>query len=235
MSAPLQRPFIYMNMAMTADGKITSGAREYPRFTSTFDRSTMDRLRSEADAVLIGAGTLRHDDPSLQVRDAGLRAERRALGKPEWLTTIVVSASLDLRADCAFFTAPAERRIVVTCEAADAQRAAALRPHADIWRLGGDTVDLPAVVTRLAAEGIQRLLVEGGAELNWAFLAADLFDELYITLAPVLLGGATAPTIIGGAGLSMDQQRRLRLIDLHREGDELYCHYALQRSGARRP
>ena len=75
----MPRPFVYINMAMTADGKITSAGREYPRFTSALDRKTMDRLRAEADAILVGAGTLRADDPPLHVRDPEARAYRESL------------------------------------------------------------------------------------------------------------------------------------------------------------
>ena len=84
-----------MNMAMTVDGKITSAAREYPEFTSATDRKTMDRLRAEADAVLVGAGTLRADDPPLHVRDPEMREYRRRSGKPDGLLNVVVSGSAD--------------------------------------------------------------------------------------------------------------------------------------------
>ena len=78
----MARPFVYINMAMTADGKITSARREYPRLTSDLDRLTMDRLRAEADALVVGAGTLRADDPPLRVRDPAMQAYRESLGKP---------------------------------------------------------------------------------------------------------------------------------------------------------
>ena len=76
------RPFVYVNMAMTVDGKITSAGRELPALTSDHDRDEMDRLRAEADALLVGAGTLRADDPPLHVRSEAMQAYRRSLGKP---------------------------------------------------------------------------------------------------------------------------------------------------------
>ena len=225
----MSRPFIYMNMAMTADGKITSAHGEYPHFTSDYDQDRMDELRAEADAVGVGAGTLRADNPPLQVRSDAASIKRRALGKTKPLSTVVVSRGLNLDPTSRFFSDPSGERIVATTEEAPADRVAALSERAQVWQLGRGGVDLGAMVTRLHEHGVERLLVEGGAQLNWAFVTADLFDELYITLAPALLGGSTAPTIVGGPGLRMAEQRRLELLDVHREGDELFCHYRVVR------
>jgi 2,5-diamino-6-hydroxy-4-(5-phosphoribosylamino)pyrimidine 1'-reductase len=225
----MDRPFVYVNMAMTADGKITSAAREYPRFTSPADRLRMDRLRAEADAVLVGGGTLRADNPDLGVRDAGMQAHRLARGKPRALTRIVVTASARLDATGRFFSPSDAPRIVATTEEAPPETEARFGPGIEVWRLGRGMVDIRELLARLARRGVERLLVEGGGELNWSFLEHDLVDELYLTLAPVLLGGREAPTPIGGAGLAMAAQRRLRLVQLEREGDELFCRFQVQR------
>ena len=92
----MKRPFVYINMAMTADGKITSAYGEYPRFTSSYDSKNMDRLRARADALLVGAGTIRADNPILRVRDAGMREHRRELGKPEGLMKVLVTAGAEI-------------------------------------------------------------------------------------------------------------------------------------------
>ncbi len=219
-----------MNMAMTADGKITSARREYPRFTSTADRRTMDRLRAEADAVLVGAGTIRADDPHLHVRDPGMGAHRRSLGKPRGLVAILVTASG--RVDPAwrvFRDDGISERIVATVEDAPGDDLARLAGLAEVWRVGKRSVDLRELLQRLRRRGIERLLVEGGGEMNWAFLRDDLLDELYVTVAPSLLGGRDAPTILEGEGLPMEARRRLRLMDLTRIGDEIFLRYAVVR------
>ena len=89
--------------------------------------------------------------------------------------------------------------------------------------------DVPAMLERLARRGVARLLVEGGGELNWSFFACDAVDELYVTVAPTLLGGRDAPTLLGGPGWRMSEQRRLRLLEVRREADELYCRYTVVR------
>src|SRR5262245_684602 len=99
----MSRPFVYINMAMTADGTITSARREEPGFTSPLDKKTMDRLRAEADAVLVGAGTLRADDPALGVRDPEMQAHRRALGKPAGLVNVLVTRSAAIDPGSRFF------------------------------------------------------------------------------------------------------------------------------------
>jgi len=225
----MKRPFVYINMAMTADGKITSFRREYPRFTSAVDKKTMDKLRAEADAVLVGAGTLRADDPPLQVRDPEMKAYRRKLGKPASLTTIVVTARVDLDPEARFFRGPEEaKRIVATVEDAPADKLEALAGKAEVLKAGRGRVDLPRLLALLAERGVERLLVEGGGDLNWGFVRDGLVDELYVTIAPCLFGGRLAPTLLEGDGLTMDQRKHLRLLHMERVGDEIYCRYAVE-------
>lgn len=226
----MRRPFVYVNMAMTADGKITSSAREYPTFTAPHDRKTMDRLRAEADAILIGAGTLRADDPPLHVRDPEMQAYRRSLGKPEGLLNVLVTASASVDPDSRFFRgATSGGRIVATVEEASPERIARLVAHAEVWQIGSGRVDLPRLLERLHERGVKRLLVEGGGDLNWGFVRDDLVDELYVTVAPALLGGRGAPTLLEGEGFPMAGRRALRLVSVERVDDEVYCRWTVVR------
>jgi 5-amino-6-(5-phosphoribosylamino)uracil reductase len=226
----MTRPYVTINMAMTADGKITGAAREEPAFTSRRDKTTMDRLRAEADAIVVGAGTLRADDPPLHVRDAGMKAYRHALGKPEGLVNVLVTASASIDPRSRFFTAgPAAGRIVATVEEAPADRRAALSTVAEVWTLGRRAVDLGELAARLGARGVARILVEGGGELNWGFVRDDLVDELYVTVAPALLGGRSAPTLCEGEGFPMAGRRKLRLISADVREHEIFCRYVVLR------
>jgi 2,5-diamino-6-(ribosylamino)-4(3H)-pyrimidinone 5'-phosphate reductase len=226
----MNRPFVSINMAMTADGKITSALREEPAFASRYDKKTMDRLRAEADAVLVGAGTLRADDPPLHVRDPEMKAHRRALSKPDGLVNVLVTASARVDPASRFFADPASSgRIVATVGDAPADRIAALQKVATVWTVGTGRVDLRELLTRLKTEGIDRLLVEGGGELNWGFVRDDLFDELYVTIVPAILGGREAPTLCEGEGFTMAGQRRLRLVSADVKDGEIFCHYTVIR------
>ena len=93
----------------------------------------------------------------------------------------------------------------------------------------GLRVDPHRLLARLRERGVERLLVEGGGEMNWAFAEHGLIDELFVTVAPSLLGGRDAPTILDSSGLRQRTQLRMRLAQLHREGDELYLRYAVLR------
>lgn len=226
----MKRPFVYVNMAMTADGKITSASREYPVFTSAFDRRNMDRLRAEADAILVGAGTLRADDPPLQVRDAELQAHRRSLGKPDALLEVLVTATARIDPGSRFVREDdGIPRVLATTEIVSEDVLRGIPRWVEVWRVGAASVNLPQLLSRLSARGVARLLVEGGGELNWSFVREGLVDEIFVTVAPSLLGGRSAPTLLEGEGFSMDRRVPLRLLSVDRQGDELYCRYEVVR------
>lgn len=229
MSPRPERPFVFVNMATTVDGKITSAGREHPAFASPGDRVRMDRLRAAADALLVGAGTVRSDNPAWHVRTRTLRERCISEGRPGGPHRVLVSASARVPADSRFFDARhGGQSILVTTRGTPQDRLDPFAGRAEIWRFGEERVDLAGMLGALHERGIRRVLVEGGAELNWALFELDLVDELYVTVSPTLLGGSDAPTLLGGTGWAMDAQRRLRLLYLEREGDELYLRYSVR-------
>lgn len=224
------RPFVSLNMAMTADGKITSATREYPEFTSAEDRLTMDRLRAEADVLVVGAGTLRSDDPPMHVRDAEMREVRRLSGKSDVLPVVVVSSSLAFDLGAGWFQRGSRTdRWIATVEDADPAKVDRLRDRVQVLTCGRGRVDLAALLQRFAEFGWQRVLLEGGGELNWEFVRAGLLDALHVTIAPVLLGGRDAPTLLEGSGFRMAERSRLRLTDVRRIDDELFLRWEVVR------
>jgi 2,5-diamino-6-(ribosylamino)-4(3H)-pyrimidinone 5'-phosphate reductase len=226
----MNRPFVYINMAMTVDGKITSAAREYPKFTSGYDRKNMDLLRARADAILVGAGTIRADNPTLCLRCPGMREYRNSLGKPKGPMKVLVTAGAGIGTDYRFFSEDDGGDIIVaTTEEVPENMLAPFRGKAEVLKIGQGKVDLPRLLGELKRRGVEKLLAEGGGETNWRLIDDDLVDELFITIAPSLLGGRDAPTVVEGAGVSMERQIRLRLLDMRREGDEIYCRYSVVR------
>src|SRR3954470_15921812 len=219
--APSWRPFVTMNVAESADGKIAPVDGGKVNFGSVEDRVQMESLRAEADGVLIGGGTLRTEDPPLLIRDPSVRERRRsARGTPHPRNITVCSSLPPHLASMSFFLNPETEKLVFTTERTPRAliEAAAGLAKVEIVPLDpSGRVDLVEVVRRLVPLGVRHLLLEGGGELNFSMLRAGLVDEVYLTVCPFLFGGRTAPTPLGGEGFPRDGVRKLALRS-HRVG-----------------
>ncbi len=226
----MTRPWVTLNMASSIDGKITTPSRDSFSLGSEEDRALMEWLRCEHDAVLVGAGTVRDEDPPLLLRDPALASRRRALRGAEHPVNVVASASLDLTiAGTRFFECPDTQRVVLTTEAAPAarRREAEARARVHVLPSAADgRIDLHAAMQALAAEGVERLLLEGGGVLNFAMLTAGLIDQIRLTLCPLIIGGADTRTSFEGAGFERAEIARLRLessrVNVH--GEVFLCY-----------
>lgn len=219
------RPYILLNYALSLDGKISTETRDPVRFTSRTDRGLMDEIRADADAVLIGAATLRAEDPPVRIQAARRRDERTRRGKPPHPVSIVLSRSLRLPSEGRFWKDDRVERIVATTEQTPAELTLPFEDKAEVIRTGRTSVDLVELCRVLSERGIGRLLVEGGGEVNMAFWEAGLVDEVYLTLCPVVIGGRNAPTAADGAGFAADRLRNLRLLESRRVGQEFFLRY----------
>ncbi|HUS16003.1 MAG TPA: dihydrofolate reductase family protein [Chloroflexia bacterium] len=224
----MTRPYVLINVAMTVDGKLDTVGRRGAGISSARDKERVDRLRAEADAVMVGGHTLHGDDPKLLVKSPALQAARVARGLSAHPAKVAVVTRPDLRPDSHFLTAGPARRIVCTTAQADPAQVAALQTQGvEVYELGEQRVDLPSALTQLSALGITRLLVEGGGTLNFELLRLALVDELQVYIAPLIFGGALAPTLAAGEGLSRDAAIRLRRTNVEVWDDGgLVLHYA---------
>jgi 2,5-diamino-6-(ribosylamino)-4(3H)-pyrimidinone 5'-phosphate reductase len=227
------KPYVALNVAVSADGKISTGGRESFALGSGMDRKFMSVLRAKADAVVIGAGTLRVDGFPLVVRDRRLVKERIASGKTPHPLNVLLSNDLDLPRGKKFFHHPETEKIVFTTRTAPRDAVEFLARHAKIVVQPRKRVSARLVVSRLAQMGVANILLEGGGELNFSFVQAGLVDEIYITITPRLVGGSGAPTMLDGKGFSRDSLRRLRLEYAERFGDELFLKYRVIDKGKR--
>lgn len=218
---------------MSADGKIDTVHREGKALGSRLDRDRLDELRALCDAIVVGAGTIRAEDPPMGVRDPARRHRRASEGRPAQPTVAVVSRSGDVPLTSRFLQVAdddAAPRLLAVPEDLDPFATApfdALEAtgRLRVLRLGAGSVDLHALVAQLQAAGARLVVVEGGGDLVAAFLAAGLLDELRLTLVPVIIGGRSAPGPVGGDGGSYAERRRLTLLESERVGDELYLRY----------
>lgn len=216
------------NFAVSLDGQIATAARDPVRFGSAEDRREMARLRAWADAVLVGAATLRADDATLGLFDARLRAARRRAGRAEEPLRCVATRSGALSEDLRFFRHASERPPIVFAPRSAARLLARrLGSRAEVIAPPGGSVTPRSIVAALAKRhGVAALLIEGGGELHFDFLRSGLVNEIRVTLAPVLLGGEDgAPRLVDGEGFPADAVPRLELVSLRRGKTETFLAY----------
>ena len=166
---------------------------------------------------MVGGRTLLDEDPRLTVRSEALRAERLARGLPPHPAKVGVVSQADLRPEARFLTEGPARVLIFTTAATSAGQIEMLRARgAQVFVSDGAQVDLPAALATLHEQGIRHLMVEGGGTLNFELLRRGLVDEISAYIAPLIVGGAQAPSLADGAGLTRDEAVALELIEVSR-------------------
>ncbi len=190
---------VLVNAAVSADGKLSSRRREQIAISGEFDFARVDRLRAEADAVVVGVGTVLADDPSLVRHD---EPHRRSCLGPEAPppARVVADSACRTPADAEILAGTPETH-VLTSERSPTDRREALRnAGATVVVAGSERVDLTTAFASLEESGIESLLVEGGGELIFSLFEADLVDELTVYVGNLVIGGRDAPTLADGEG-----------------------------------
>ncbi len=194
------RPYVHVNVAMSADGKLSTRERRQVRISGPSDFERVDHLRAQADAIMVGIGTILADDPSLTVKSASLRKKRYECGKDEHPIRVVVDSSARTPVTASVLLKGEGRRVIACSSRAPPDRVEALRQHAMIIVAGSDRVDLAALLDSLCSMGVKRLMVEGGGNLIWGLVSAHLVDEITCYIGNILIGGREAPTLAEGEG-----------------------------------
>jgi 2,5-diamino-6-(ribosylamino)-4(3H)-pyrimidinone 5'-phosphate reductase len=221
-------PFVYVNVASTADGKLAPANRHFEPFSSKRDQKLLLELRARADAVISGARTVDSSAVTLGPGGARYRAQRRRNGLAEYNLRVVVSGSGSLDPDAEIFKHRFSPIIILTTEHAPKRKVKQLRALADdVAVFGKRELDFVAALRWLRSKwGVKRLLCEGGGELNEGLFRAGLVNEVYLTLCPLILGGRNAPTAADGRGAqTLSDAIPLVLKSMRRVGDELFLIY----------
>ncbi len=200
----MSRPFVFINSAMSADGKISSIDHKQLRISGQEDMARVDALRSESDAVMVGVGTVLADDPGLRVKSDMLQKIRLERGKTKNPLRVV--------ADSLARTPPNAKVLGSGCliavsESAPSDRVTNLSTRCEIVRCGSSRVDLCNLMSILHEMGVRRLMVEGGATLNWSLIQSGLVDEIYVYIGGLIIGGTGSPTLVDGSGFIGDFPR----------------------------
>jgi 2,5-diamino-6-(ribosylamino)-4(3H)-pyrimidinone 5'-phosphate reductase len=203
-SSMSSRPFVFINAAMSADGKIATTERRQTRISGRFDLDRVDELRASSDAVMVGIGTVLSDNPSLTVKSKERQKKRCAQGLEENPARIVVDSRARIPIDADIFKKGGGKRIIAVSESAPSEKVKELAKYADIIMLGEKNVYLEKLLIELKNRGIDRLMVEGGATLNWGLISEGLVDEIYTFIGSIILGGRSAPTLVDGDGYTRD-------------------------------
>ena len=215
----MERPFTFINSAMSADGKISTNERKQVRISGNVDFERMDELRATSDAVMVGIGTVLADDPSLTVKSEARRAKRKMNGHEENPDRIVVDSHARTPLDADIFKKGVGTRIIAVSKLAPRDRVQALEKVAVVIEAGEDKVDLSELVVRLKKMGINRLMVEGGASLNFGMLSSGLVDEIYSFVGNLIIGGAVSPTLVDGIGFQENEILGLEFMSFEKMDD----------------
>ena len=223
-----------INMVCSLDGKVAADGKA-GSIGSPTDRLLMRALRARADAVMIGAGTLRAEKLRLDVPDDMARARQERGLEPQPLAVVATgSGDVPLREN--LLGASPDNLVVFVSSGTPDSRLAALSSHASVEIVSGEAARGPrldlagALETLKQRYAVEALIIEGGPGLNHSFVSADLADELFLTLAPKLLGGGRpdALTILQGSALPPQTSRKAEPISIHLSENELFLRYTLR-------
>jgi riboflavin-specific deaminase-like protein len=227
-------PFVFINVAMTADGKIAPANRHFQPFAGPRDQQHLLELRATADAVMSGARTIDLDRVKLGPGPARYRRLRVRRGLAEYNLRVIVSGAGTIDPQAEIFKHRFSPIIILTTGRIAKSRLARLRSLADDVKICGESqIDFSAACRWLRQKWkVRRLLCEGGGELNGALFQAGLVNEVHVTLCPILLGGRHAPTLADGAGVAkLADAARFRLASMKQSGSGMFLVY--QRNGPR--
>ncbi|PSK63422.1 2,5-diamino-6-ribosylamino-4(3H)-pyrimidinone 5'-phosphate reductase [Micromonospora sp. MH33] len=220
------RPYVLLSCAMSIDGYIDDATAERLLLSNDADLDRIDAVRAAADAIMVGAATVRRDDPRLLVRSERRQAERVARGLPPSPVKVTVTASGDLDPTARFFTMGDGPKLVY-CPSGVAEKTREQVGAVATVVEAGEPVTPHVVLADLAGRGVGRLMVEGGGTLHCQFLTAGVADELHLVVAPFFVGDRRAPRFVGDGRFPWHPGRRARVVEVRQIGDVVLTRYAL--------
>jgi 5-amino-6-(5-phosphoribosylamino)uracil reductase len=220
------RPYTLLSCCVSIDGYLDDGSQERLVLSNEADLDRVDTVRAASDAILVGAATVRNDNPRLLVRTPARRDQRVARGLPP--TPIKVTVTRHGQLDpCADFFAAGDTEKLVYCPSGTVAEARGRLGSVATVVDGGPGVDMCWLSRDLHRRGLRRLMVEGGSQVLTQFLTAGLADELHLVVAPFFVGDSRARRLVGDGVFPWTPDHRARLADVSRIGDVVLLRYAL--------
>jgi 2,5-diamino-6-(ribosylamino)-4(3H)-pyrimidinone 5'-phosphate reductase len=224
------RPYVVVNVAMSADGKISTRERRQVKISGAQDFSRVDQLKAGSDAVMVGIGTVLADDPSLTVKSEEHRTGRLNRGVDEHPVRIVVDSNARTPPEAAILHKGPGKRIVAVSRRADQKKIAALQSYATVIIAGENEVDLATLMDKLGEMGIKQVMVEGGGTLIAGLITAGLVNEIYTFIGNMIIGGKDSPSFVDGDGFILESGFcRLNLLEMNRIENGVLLHWNVQK------
>jgi 5-amino-6-(5-phosphoribosylamino)uracil reductase len=222
----VERPYTLLSCGMSIDGYVDDAGAGRLLLSNDADFDRVDAVRAGCDAILVGAATVRQDNPRLLVRSPARQRERVARGASPTPLKVTVTGSCDLDPSALFFTLGDVDKLVY-CATGSLERARSRLGGVATVVDGGDPVDLRRVSADLHARGVRRLMVEGGGTVHTQFLTAGLVDELQLVVAPFFVGDSRAPRFVGDGAFPWTPEKRAELAEVRQIGDVVLLRYKL--------
>jgi len=217
----MNRPYTFINVAMTTDGKIDTFERKGAAISSKRDKERVDELRASADGILVGGKTLLEESPKLTVKSEALREDRISRGlSPNPIKVGVISVA-DVPLDSDFIKTGDTRVVIFTTSQTSISQIEILRAGGvEVFVEDAPRVDLNKMMLTVKKIGVDYLMVEGGGTMNFELIRLGLVDEIMLYIAPMIFGGAHAPTLADGLGLTRSDAVALKLanVETHEDG-----------------
>lgn len=222
------RPYVLISVAMSLDGYIDDTSDDRLMLSNEEDSDRVDEVRASVDAIVVGASTIRRDNPRLLIRSVERQQDRirRGLTAHPMKVTLTGRGELDITAR--FFASGDNEKLVYTCDPAVPALRDKLGDAATVVA-AGDSVDLVAMLDNLGARKVERVMVEGGSSVHTQFLSAGLADEIHLVIAPFFVGDSTAPRFVHPARFPQDPEHPMTLAEIRQIGDVVLLRYLASR------
>ena len=222
----LDRPYTLVSCALSIDGYVGSATPRRLELSNDADFDRVDAVRASCDAIMVGAATVRNDNPRLLVRSEARREERVARGLPPSPIKVTVTERAELDPSAEFFTAGDTEKLVYCSSRRVPDARSRLGPAATVVDAGAP-VEMRRISEDLGAHGVERLMVEGGCKVHTQFLTDNLVDELQLVVAPFFVGDSRAPRFVSDGHFPWNPDRRATLAEVRHIGDIVLLRYAL--------
>jgi len=220
------RPYTVLSCGVSLDGYLDSATEQRLLLSNDADFDRVDEVRSDSDAIMVGAGTVRRDDPALLVRSADRQQRRVEQGVAATPMKVTVTAEGALHPTAQFF-ATGDCEKLVYCATPTAARTRELLSGVATVVDGGPEVTMHAISEDLHRRGVRRLMVEGGGTIHTQFLTEGIADELQLAVAPLFVGDSRAPRFVGDGEFPWCAEHRAALVEVRPMGDVVLLRYAL--------